>query len=85
MTVVLLLLFDGGRGRIALRRTLAYSIGVAASLIIGFTHTLVLTGHLVANNVRSVYPSGSPAVANGEAAGRIRIYSTSFSYRSTPS
>jgi len=71
MTVVLILLFDSARGRIALRRTVAYSIGVVGSLIIGFTHTLVLTGHLVENNVRSIYPSGSPAVANGEAAGRI--------------
>ena len=71
MTVVLVLLFDGAGGRIALRRTVAYSIGVVGSLIIGFAQTLALTGHLVANNVRSIFPSGSAAVASGEAAGRI--------------
>ena len=71
MTVVLVLLFDGARGRIALHRTVSYSIGVVGSLIIGFTHTFVLTGHFVANNVRSIYPSGSAAVASGAAAGRI--------------
>ena len=70
MTLVLVLLFDNARGRVALRHTVAYSIGTVGSLIIGFTHTLVLTGHLVANNVRSVFPSGSYAVATGEAAGR---------------
>ncbi len=71
MTVVLVLLFDGARGRIALHRTVAYSIGVMGSLVIGFTHTFVLTGHFVANNVRSIYPSESPFVATGAAAGRI--------------
>jgi hypothetical protein len=71
MTAVLVLLFDGVRGHSAIRHALGYSAGVLGSLIIGFMHTLVLTGHLVANNVRTIYPSGSPALASGTTAGRI--------------
>jgi len=71
MAVVMVLLFDGARGWVALRRMVIYSLGVVGSLVVGLSHTLVLTGHLVANNVRSIYPSGSPYVAAGAAAGRI--------------
>jgi hypothetical protein len=71
MTVILILLFDRTLGRIAVCRVIANCAGTVLSLIIGFTHTLALTGHLVANNVRSIYPSSSVAVATGAAAGRI--------------
>ena len=71
MTIVNVVVFDGARGRVHSGRVALNCTGTAAALLAGFTHTFILTGHFVANNVRSLYPSGSPMLAAGAAAGRI--------------